>query len=67
MEAKDLTEIIMGAVFSYGAHLSTMPRILTVGKSEEAGPIAEEIVVWAKSKGLDKVAVNADWEEALNP
>ena len=59
--------IIMGAVFSFGAHLSQVPKSLTVGESEEAGPIAEEIVAWAKSKGMnhDSIDVDAGWEKAL--
>ena len=62
----NVQKVISGAIFSFGAYLTTMPESITVGATEDAPPIVEAIKSWAEEQGLNIDNVDHDWQDILD-
>ena len=65
-ESDGLPLVVAGAIFDFAGYMTTRSKVIEVGSTAEAGPVADLVKDWAKLRGLslDDAAV-LSWQEWL--
>jgi hypothetical protein len=60
--------LIAGALVDFVAHLTTLPKTIKAGASEEVYDVRDELLRWADSRGmpLERVEAKMDWDKTAS-
>ena len=63
---KEPEAVVMGALFDFAAHLTTLDQSITVGRTHEVAPILEALTTFVAARGIDgKGADVLGWQDRL--